>query len=221
MTRIGAVVPAFNEQRRIEATVKALAGFCDAVIVVDDGSSDQTGVQARAAGALVVTLAENRGKGAALAAGVAASDADVLVLADADLQDSASLLQVIVDPVLSGRADLAIAAPPPGRRSGAGLVEGFARFGIKRLTGKALSRPLSGQRALRREVALRLGFAPGFGAEVASTIDAHRAGLRIIEVPCAFSHAKTGRDMRGFLHRARQGVDVAAVLLRRSLRSTA
>jgi hypothetical protein len=119
--------------------------------------------------------------------------------------------------VLAGEADLAIAAPPAvGGRSGFGLVEGFARWGIRLLTGRTMARPISGQRAVRRAVIEAAGgFAPRFGTETGLTVDALRAGYRVVEVPCEISHRRTGRDAAGFLHRARQGADIALSLVKR------
>ncbi len=215
-----AIVPAYNEAVRVGDTVRALASFCDEVIVVDDGSTDATATSAQSAGARVIRLPRNRGKGAALAAGVqAAGTAGVLLLADADLGVSAKELRTLLPGVISGYHDVAIAAPAPGALSGLGMVESLARSGIRRLTGATFARPLSGQRAIRADVARELGFAGGFGAETAMTIDALRAGYRVVEVPCEFTHAKTGRDLAGFAHRARQGAQVAGALLRRSLRA--
>jgi hypothetical protein len=150
-------------------------------------------------------------------AGTRATDADVLLLADADLEETASNLGVLVEEVVAGEADLAIAAPPrAGGPSGFGLVEGLARWGTARLTGRRFDRPLSGQRAVRAEVVKAAGgFAGGFGAETGFTIDALRAGYRVVEVPCEIRHARTGRDPAGFAHRGRQGIDVARALANR------
>jgi glycosyltransferase involved in cell wall biosynthesis len=225
VTLVSAVVPARNESGRVGATVTALRridGVAD-VIVVDDGSTDDTGAEAEAAGARVIRSTRSRGKGAALDIGVTAADGKIILLVDADLGASAEALVALLAPVLAGEADLAIAAPPRlGGPSGFGLVEGLARWGIERLGARRFDRPLSGQRAVRREVLDALGaFAPGFGVDTAFTIDALRAGYRVIEVPCSFTHAATGRDAAGFVHRARQGADIARALAVRAVRRTA
>jgi glycosyltransferase involved in cell wall biosynthesis len=220
--RVCAIVPAYNEAERISGTIAGLRAIADVseIVVVDDGSRDGTPVEAERAGARVVRLGRNTGKGKALAHGVASTRAEILLFADADLRASAANLRAVVQPVVAGEADLAIATPPRGDGpSGFGLVEGLARWGIARLGGRRMQRPLSGQRAVRREVVTTCrAFARGFGVETAFTIDALRAGYRVIEVPCEITHARTGRDPAGFRHRARQGFDVARALAGRAIR---
>ncbi|MCI0346637.1 MAG: glycosyltransferase, partial [Chloroflexi bacterium] len=217
------VVPACNESGRVGATVTALQSIkgVAAVVVVDDGSADATAEEATRAGALVVRLGRRLGKGGALNQGVdAAGSPDAFLLVDADLGASASALGALLEPLVDGRADVTIAAPPRDEGpSGFGLVEKLGRWGIRRLAGNVMDRPLSGQRAIRREVVEAVGrFAPGFGVDAAFTIDALRAGYRVFEVPVVFTHARTGRDTAGFVHRARQGVDVARALAGRRRR---
>jgi glycosyltransferase involved in cell wall biosynthesis len=217
--RIVVVVPAHDEATRIASTVASLRTIpgVTEVVVVDDGSHDETAAEAGNAGARVVRLGRKHGKGPAMMRGVAASDAPVLLFADADLGASAANLGVLLAPVLDGSADVAIAAPPRGDGpSGFGLVEAFSRWGIVRLTGQSFDRPLSGQRALRRSLLDTVGpFAAGFGVETGFTVDAVRAGYRVVEVPCEIRHARTGRDPAGFAHRARQAADVLRALTAR------
>lgn len=198
------IIPAFNEADRIAATVRAASGIgARRVIVVDDGSRDDTALRAAAEGAEVIRLPRNQGKGAALTAGLAASSGDILVLLDADTGASAREASRLIEPLAAGQADVAIAHfPPVGGGGGFGLVKGLARFGIRRLSGLDVQSPLSGQRALRREVWRHLGgIAAGFGAEVAMTITVARAGFRVVEVPVTMTHRELGRSWRGFVHR--------------------
>lgn len=220
MTTVVAIIPAHEEAARIAATVRATLAVpgITRVIVVDDGSRDETARLAEDAGAKVIRLFSNVGKGAALetAAG-RAEDADVILLLDADLGDSAAQASLLLDPVLDGRADIAIAKfPRPEGKAGFGLVKGLARFGIARLGGPGFvpEAPLSGQRALT--AAAMNAVRPlrwGYGAEVAITIRALRAGLTISEVETTMRHAATGRDLAGFVHRGRQFTQVAGALL--------
>jgi len=225
LSAVTAVIPAYNEQDTVGATITAVRriSLVDEIVVVDDGSSDKTADEARAAGAdRVISLEHNKGKGSALEVGIGAASGETLLFIDADLGESASHAFHLVQAVVSGDADMAIAMLPAvqtksGSRSGGfGLVLRLARWGIRRLGGRVMKAPLSGQRALRREV---IGQSPkldrGFGIEVGLTIDALRAGYRVEEIPAPLTHRATGRDIKGFLHRGRQFADVLSAFLRR------
>jgi glycosyltransferase involved in cell wall biosynthesis len=215
---VSVVIPAFNEGRQIAQTVAAIRSLSEVaeVIVVDDCSRDDTAFRAREAGAVVLTLPVNGGKGAALNAGIEKAGGTVIVLLDGDLGSSATEAHKLILPVLDDRADLAIARFPPARRRGGfGLVKGLARAGIHYFTGLHLESPISGQRAVRRELLSQLvPLASGYGVEVGMSIEAARRGYRILEVPVAMRHWETGRDLKGFRHRARQFRDIAVTLLR-------
>ncbi|MDI3317425.1 MAG: glycosyltransferase family 2 protein [Bacillota bacterium] len=210
------IIPAYQEADRIGETLRALraAGFRE-IWVVDDGSTDATARRAREAGARLLRFARNRGKGAALTAGLNSSSGDPILFLDADLGESAAEAVALLAPLEADEADMAVAAfPGPARGAGLGFVVGLARWGIRRLTGWNPRFPVSGQRALRRSLARAIApFAPGFGVEVAMTVRALWRGARIREVPVAFRHRRTGRDLAGWLHRGRQLRDVAWTLL--------
>jgi hypothetical protein len=224
-----ALVAAKDEADRVGATVRALRdlpGMAE-VLVVSDGSTDATAARALGAGAHCLDLPRNIGKGGALNAGLAAlmgrvaerlsPEPAVLLLADADLAETAGRLGRLLDPVLAGDADLAIADLPAQHGAGGfGVAMGLARRGIANATGRRMAEPLSGQRAVRWEaLPALLPFAPGFGIEVAMTIDALRAGLRVVEVEVDLHHNPTGKDLSGLLHRARQARAIARELTRR------
>lgn len=220
---VWALVPAYNEQGRVAATVTAIAGLphVDGVLVVDDGSTDGTAAAARAAGAKVLVLERNLGKGAALDRGLVwlernPGDTTILLL-DADLADTADQAAALITPILDGEADMTIARfPRATTKAGFGLVKGLARWGIRTLGSREFDAqaPLSGQRALDpAAVAACTPFAGGYGVEVALTVHALRAGLRVVEVETTMTHAATGRDLAGFKHRGRQFLDVARTLV--------
>ena len=215
--RIVAVVPARDSAGSIGATVAALDALpgVGEVLVVDDGSTDATAEEARAAGAWVLQLPENRGKAGAVAAAVAATpETDVYLLVDADTGATATGAGVLLDPVLAGDADMTIGVlPSAGGRGGFGVVRRLAGAGIRRGTdGFVVHAPLSGQRAVRGGLLRSLDLAPRFGLEVGMTVDAARAGARVVELPVEMDHRHTGRSLAGFAHRARQGADVARAL---------
>lgn len=221
--RVTALVPAHDEATRIGATVRAIRALpeVDEIVVVDDGSTDATAEAARQAGARVLRAPRNLGKGAALEGALARiPPADVYLLLDADLGSSASEAGALLAEVLEGRADLAIAALPRQRgHGGLRLVKRTSAALIRMLGGIRVAEPMSGQRAVTREVLESVRpLARGFGVETAMTIDAARFRFRVAEVPLRMEHAATGRDAAGFLHRARQGRDLLAAAALRALR---
>lgn len=217
------VVAAHEEADRIGATVAALRyAFPEAAIWVgDDASRDGTSERAMQAGAQVVRRGRSHGKGgnvtAACEAALSAESAPRLVLlCDGDLGESAARLGPLVEAVEAGECDLAVAAFARRVGGGFGVALGFARWAERRLCGFEARAPISGQRALSVD-ALRavLPFAGGFGMEIGMTVDAVRAGYRVGEYEIDLSHRATGRDARGFLHRAVQLRDFALVFLSR------
>jgi glycosyltransferase involved in cell wall biosynthesis len=228
------VIPAKDEARRVAATVRSAATIpgVDLVVVVDDGSSDDTSRVATEAGAVAVRHDRNRGKAAAMETGAEAvrrhDEADsaaaprALLFLDADLEDTAAAAAPLVGPVLAGTADMTIGVLPAQSRPGGGhgFVVRLARGGVRRATGFVPIQPLSGQRALTRaafDTARPL--ARGFGVETGLTIDLLRAGLRVVEIECDLHHRVTGRDWRAQVHRARQWRDVALALAVRRART--
>lgn len=219
------VIPAKDEEQRIAATVRAARSLPEAalVIVVDDGSADGTARAARQEGALVTVHPQRRGKGAAMATGAALAIAQgygelPLLFADADLEETASALGVLVQPVLRGEVDLTIALLPRQQTSagGHGFVVRLAREGIQTLTGWRPRQPLSGMRCLTREAfAAASPLARGWGVEAAMTVDVLTAGLRVREVPCPLQHRVSESGWRAQLHRAEQYRDVWVALARR------
>lgn len=138
--RIASVIPAFNEAPTIAEAVREIlaAGVCDQVIVVDDGSTDGTAACAREAGATVLCQ-ENRGKGAALAAGVAATTAPVILFSDADVLGlTPEYVRALVRAVDEQRAGMVV-----GIRARHRVVDAFTQRVLPKL---------SGMRGLRREI---------------------------------------------------------------------
>ena len=222
-TRIVALVPARDEEDRVGDTVRALAGIDGVaeVVVVDDGSADATAAVALRAGATVLRIPGHAGKGAALEGALRRLPAaDVWLLADADLGASAADLDIVLAAVLDGGADLAVAVFPPLPGGGFGMVQQAAARAIRTLTDIRVEEPLSGQRAIRAAcLAACRPLAAGFGVETAMTIDAARAGCRVVEIPVVgLMHRPTGRSFRGFGHRGRQGIDIARAVAARTLR---
>jgi glycosyltransferase involved in cell wall biosynthesis len=216
-----AIVAAYNEADRIAATVEGLSQAFPGVVVVvaDDGSSDDTRAVAEASGAIVVGDGVNRGKGgaASLAAERVLADGApfegaVVLLADADLADSAARLEPLASTVASGEADVSVAVFASRVGGGFGLALGFAHWAIEKRCGLDTTAPISGQRGLSYD-ALKVvtPFHAGFGMEIGMTVDAVRAGYTVKEVELDLAHRATGKTLAGFMHRGRQLKDFVRV----------
>jgi len=177
------VIPALNEAKNIEyvAGLAAASPCVGEIIVIDDGSIDETPDSSRRAGARVVT-STLLGKGASMEDGLRESRGDVIVYLDGDLRGlDRGFLERLVEPIRDGRADFAKAR--------------FSRSAgrVTTLTAKPLletffpelahfAQPLGGIVAVRRNLLERLSFEADYGVDLALLIDAHFAGARMIEV---------------------------------------
>ncbi|WP_338461339.1 glycosyltransferase family 2 protein [Brevibacillus borstelensis] len=219
MKRVSVIVPAYNEAEWIVPTLAAIRQrlVCDEVIVVDDGSADQTALLAEEWADRVIRHPVNLGKGAALQTGWRQSSGEVLLFLDGDLKESAGEANLLLAPVINDECDMAVAVLPALRRKvGLGLAKGLARGGIRALTGFSSEAPLSGQRAVKRQVLERIGqLEGGFGIEVGLTIEALRCGYRLTEVPVPFTHRQTENDWTGYRHRGKEFVEIGKALGRK------
>jgi glycosyltransferase involved in cell wall biosynthesis len=185
---VAVVIPAYQAADTIAAVV-AGARAAAPVYLVDDGSTDGTGDVGRGKGAILLTHATNRGKGAALATGIAAAltaDADVIVTLDADGQHPPALIPHLLAPIFDTRADLVLGARqrsgamPLGRRFTNWLSARLA----SRIAGQGVSDAQSGFRAFTRAVAERVRPAGDrYDYETAFLLGACEAGFRVTSVP--------------------------------------
>jgi len=187
--RIAVVVPAQNEVATIAGVIDAVThheSFVDDVIVVDDHSCDDTASVARHHGARVIHLREATGKGEALAAGVAATDAEIIVFLDGDvLNPGVDYVARMVQPLLE-RPDIHLVKayyerPLHDMPSGGGRVNELSARPILSLLYPGLGeirQPLAGETAIRRETLDALTLDSAYGVEIALLIDvAHKFGV--------------------------------------------
>ena len=224
MKSVSVVIPAYNEEQYIVETIKAVKKVqgVNQIIVVDDGSKDNTGQLAAEAGAEVIRIEHNRGKGNALNLGCLKCNQELIALIDADLGASAGELARLMEPVVNGTADMTIAAFPGTRKKGGfGLVKGLANMGIRVYAGQKLKAPLSGQRVINRQALAEIfPFAPGFGVEIMATLKAFKKGLIVREIETKMHHRETGRSISDFKHRGKQFYHILMTLFKiRLLRS--
>ena len=192
---IGVIIPALNEELSIAKVLADIpAGLARIVIVVDNGSTDDTAVIAAALGAVVVQE-PRRGYGQACLAGLAVLDAsgvDIVVFLDGDYSDYPEQMTSLVTPILEDKADFVVGSRVLGQREIGSLLP-QARFGnalatwlIRHLYGVAYT-DLGPFRAIRHEALLRLGMADtDFGWTVEMQTKAAREKLRVMEVPVGY-----------------------------------
>jgi len=221
--KVTVIIPALNEAGNISTlVVEVLATLHAEVIVVDNGSTDATADEARAAGATVITESR-RGYGYACAAGVAAAhSADVLIFLDGDYSFLPADLPVLLQPIESDHADLVLGsrwlghiapgAMPPQQRFGNWLTARLMNYRY----GLAIT-DLGPYRAVRRSLLERLDMQEmTYGWPVEMIVKAAQSHARIAEVPVNYLSRRSGKSkvsgtVRGTL---RAGWHILRVTLR-------
>jgi glycosyltransferase involved in cell wall biosynthesis len=205
-----AVIPAYNEEQRIGAVLHAVAHckYLDEIIVVSDASWDRTAEVARKVpGVRVIELPFNLGKGGAMAAGVAATSADLLVFVDGDLIGlRTEHIDQIIRPVLDNACDMCI-----------GVFRG-GKFWSD--TAQRISPYISGQRAMRRGIFESIPFLAEIrmGVEVTINTYAKRQKARVVRVVLrgvsnTFKERKMG-IMKGAAARAKMYTEIGRAMVR-------
>ena len=213
--RILAGIAAYNEARYVGSIVLQARQYVDEVIVIDDGSTDNTAGVAELAGAAVVRHAQNRGKGAAIQSILAEAkkrNPDVLVLLDADAQHDPNEIPVLIKPISEG-FDLVIGSreaqedkTPRYRRIGKKVIFHSSRIASKTKVYDSES----GFRALSPKAINELELkANGFAVESEMITLAADKNLKITEVPISNIYTKDGST----LHPIRHGIDVLSRII--------
>jgi len=213
------IVPAFNEGKRIARVLKKIQEVDKEIdiIVIDDGSTDDTGLKSRLVGARVVRLSSNMGYGVAIQTGYKYAlerGYDYVVQLDSDGQHDPDYLPKMFTEILSGNADLVIGSRflkgmssvkvsemgyrvSPARKLGISL---FA-FLVSKFIGLKITDPTSGYRALNNQVIKFLAndFFPYDYPDADVIILAYRAGFKIKEIPMIMYDRTTGTSMHSGL----------------------
>ncbi len=205
------IVPAYNESGCIGQTVREILSLKlpAEILVVDDGSSDQTVSEAKKAGAKVVSLPFNTGIGGAMQTGfqfALRNGFDIAVQVDGDGQHDATYLNELLKPVLQNQADLAIGSRfiPPYlgyqssfvRRIGINFFAGLISF----LTGVKITDSTSGFRAYNRKmIRIFAGYYPNDFPEPEAIVVAKSNGARICEVPVVMRKRQAGHSSIRYL----------------------
>jgi len=209
---VSIVIPAFNEAARLGRTLSDLVGFlesyrCAELLVVDDGSTDGTSEAAErlleayalpAQSWRVIRLPSNRGKGYAVRQGLLAARAPIALFSDADLSTPITELPKVVDPITSGRCDIAFGSRAVDRR----LIETRQPFhrdragrlfnaALRLATGLPFLDTQCGFKAFRMSVCraiLESAVVERFGFDVELLFVGYCSGLRLQEVPVRWRH---------------------------------
>jgi glycosyltransferase involved in cell wall biosynthesis len=205
MERACVIVPAFEAAATVGRVIDELREVLALpVVVIDDGSTDDTAAAARRHGARVVSHGHNRGKGAALATGLhdaAAAGMRVAISVDADGQHPApsalAVLRGSGDPgaLVLGVRDLVRDGAPRSNRFG----NGVSNFFLSRFAGRPLADTQCGLRRYPVERTLALGCrAEGFAFEAEVVLRALAAGTPLVEVPVAVLYPRDGERKTHF-----------------------
>ena len=202
LIELSLVIPAYNEEKHIEKTLKTLKSLSltTELIVVDDGSSDNTVSIAKQFADQVIPLNKNYGKGYALRVGWKVARGVYIACVDADLEESAKQMELLLPPLKQGKADFTVSKIKPGEKAGFGIVKKRAQQIIYRKTGVRMEAPLSGQRIFHRKWLSVIENRPyyRFGVETMMSIDLLQAGARCLEIETEMTHRERGKVYKVF-----------------------
>jgi hypothetical protein len=203
--KIVACIPAFNAGHSIGLVVARTKEYVDQVIVINDGSGDNTADEAQKAGAQLVNHHTNLGYGSAITSCLYAgldANADIIITLDADLQHNPEEIPLLVQPIIQGLSDIVTGSRFTAERR-EDTIPDYRRFGITFLTRVAnfmastgITDVTTGYRAYSRDAAKTLTmmkFSSDMGASSQILIEAHRSRLRIVERQVNISY-ETGFD---------------------------
>lgn len=202
---VDVVIPAFNEAGNVGYVVRDLkAQAVRNVVVVDNNSTDDTALEARQAGAVVVAET-TQGYGAACLKGIAwvndqSTPADVILFCDADHSDDISALPSLLEPIERNRADMVIGSRALGERQ-PGAMTPQQVFGnwlatrMIRLMYGVRYTDLGPFRAIRRESLNAIGMVDQtYGWTVEMQVKVVKEGLRFTEIPVDYKRRRTGKS---------------------------
>ncbi len=186
------IVPAYNEEKTIKHLVLSAKKYVDEVIVIDDGSKDETYTQAKEAGATVIKHIRNMGKGAALRSGIKEAlkrSPDVIITMDGDGQHNPSLIPMFISKVLNENVDIVLGSrfldkerseKMPFLRV---LSNKTTTFILRNFFGVKTTDSQSGYRAFKSGVFRKITFqCNGYVAESEILIKAAREKMNIMEI---------------------------------------
>ncbi|MFH1447917.1 MAG: glycosyltransferase family 2 protein [Candidatus Micrarchaeota archaeon] len=200
--KISVIMPAYNEEKHIATVIEGVKALYDyELIVVDDGSSDNTAEEAKKAGAIVISHPYNKGYGAALKTGTRNANGDVVVYIDSDGQHDPKYIADLVKHI--DKYDMVVGARQWDksrvmwyRRPAKWFLRKLASF----LSGKHIPDLNSGYRAIRKDIVDEFMYLlpNGFSLTTTITIAAFKAGYDVRYVPIVTTSEKEKSKIRPF-----------------------
>lgn len=204
--KIFCVIPALNEEKKIVKVVNEASRYVDKVIVVNDGSDDQTATVLKKTDAIVLNHIINRGQGASLQTGnefALQNGADIVVHFDADGQFLATEIDEVVKPLLNNEYDIVFGSRFLGKKSKLPfwkeyIIIPIAHLVNKIILGQTLSDPQSGFRALNKKALQTINIQQRGMAHCSEIIyKAFDNKLRIKEIPITVIYDEFGQSFKG------------------------
>jgi glycosyltransferase involved in cell wall biosynthesis len=207
MANITAILPAYNEELCISSIILSSKKYVDRIIVIDDGSTDNTVEIAMLAGAEVISHSSNKGKGAALKTGFeAAKTSEIIITLDSDGQHNPEEIPKLINPIINGEADIVNGSryisgnkkdTPSYRRIGQTVLDKATNLG----SGLNITDSQSGFRAFAKHTIPTFRFnSIDFSIESEMLVDAAIAGLRIKEVEIGVRYDVNGSTKNPVSH---------------------
>ncbi|NMB26664.1 MAG: glycosyltransferase family 2 protein [Tissierellia bacterium] len=215
------VVPVYNEADRIKDTIEGLKkiDLIDEILIINDGSTDNTAKIIEKLGVSIITMVKNQGKGYAMKKAIEEKDYDYIAFVDGDLGFTSIEVEKLIKPVVLDKVDFTIAKFPKSSdvtrtKGGFGFVKRLAKKGVYFYTKKEIDTSLSGQRVYKKKVIESIEYIPNdYGIEVAMTIQALNAGYIFKEIPVNMTHRYSERSLKGFKHRGKQFFHILKTLI--------
>lgn len=205
--KLGIIIPALNEEKKISITISKIPKIINTIdnikiLVIDDGSSDNTISMAKKSGAEVIKHSKNKGVGAAFQTGLEwalVEGFDILVNIDADGQFNPDDIPALINPILRNETDVVVAdrfnkGMPEDMPRGKYLGNKMMSYLISKLSGLKLSDVSSGFRAFNREAMYKLNLIGNFTYTQESILDLATKGLRIINQPVQVTYYKSRKS---------------------------
>jgi len=174
--KVSVVIPAYNEAMSLGEAIANSKAFCDEIIVVDDGSTDNTAEIAKNSGAVVIRNKTNLGLTKATQKGFGVAHGDIIVTMDADGQHDPSDVPKLIKPLTEGRGEVALGVRDEIPHRSERIINALTNLSVE------CSDVGTGFRAIKADLAKKMKL---HGTCLCGTfvLEAHRRGARIIEIP--------------------------------------